>query len=138
MFEHALRMGHGYGCSRGPGRMGRGYGYGMGPGMMGRYGSGMGPGMMQGGYGSGYGMGPGMMGSGYGSTQHPSGGKAIDQKEARAMVSDYLNNSRNPNLKLAKIKDVGRAFEAEILTTKNDLVDKILIDKSTGYMRSAY
>lgn len=88
--------------------------------------------------GSGYGMGPGMMGSGYGSTQHPSGGKAIEQKEARAMVSDYLKNSRNPNLKLGKIKDVGRAFEAQILTTKNDLVDKILIDKSTGYMRSAY
>ena len=63
-------------------------------------------------------MGPGMMGSGYGNTQHLSGGKAIDQKEARAMVSDYLKNSRNANLKLGKIKDVGKAFEAEILTTE--------------------
>jgi hypothetical protein len=134
LFEHALRMGHGYGYSRGPGgRTGRGYGYGMGPGMMGGYGPGygMGPGMMQG-YGSGYGRGPG-----YGR-QRPSGGKSVDQKEAKAMMNDYLKSSRNPNLKLGKIKDVGKAFEAEILTTKNDLVDKILIDKSTGYMRSAY
>ncbi len=38
MFEHALRMGHGYGYSRGSGMMG-GYGYGMGPGMMGGYGT---------------------------------------------------------------------------------------------------
>jgi len=36
------------------------------------------------------------------------------------------------------IKDAGGAFEAEILTQKNDLVDKILIDKETGYIRSAY
>ncbi len=154
MFEHALRMG-GYGFSRGLRHRGRGYGYGMGPGMMGGYGPGygMGPGMM-GGYGYGYGMGPGMMGGygpgygmspgmmgGYGpgyGTQHPLHGKSIDQKEAKAMMEDYLKSSRNPNLKLGKIKDVGKAFEAEIRTTKNDLVDKILIDKSTGYMRSAY
>ena len=152
MFEHALRMGHGYGYSRGPGRRDFGYGHGMGPGMMGGYGPGygMGPGMM-GGYGSGYGMGSGMMGgygSGYGmgsgmmgpdyGTRRPSAGKPIDQKEAKSMMNDYLKSSRNPNLKLGKIKDVGRAFEAEILTTKNALVDKVLIDKSTGYMRSAY
>ena len=35
MFEHALRMGHGYGYSRGSGMMGE---YGMGRGMMGEYG----------------------------------------------------------------------------------------------------
>ncbi|MBP1734314.1 MAG: putative exported protein [Deltaproteobacteria bacterium] len=132
MFEHALRMGHGYGYSRGSGMMG---GYGMGPGMMGGYG--MGPGMM-GGYGTGsgmmggYGMGPGR---GYG--RQPTG-KAIDAKEAEAMMKDYLKSSRNPNLKLGKIKDVGYAFEAEILTKKNDLVDRVQIDKTTGYIRSAY
>jgi hypothetical protein len=120
MFEHALRMGHGYGFSRGSGMMG-GYdsGYGMGPGMMG-------------GYNSGYGM-----GRGYGR-QYPSTGKTIDAKEAEAMMKDYLNSSRNPNLKLGKIKDMGVAFEAEILTKKNDLVDKVHIDKATGYIRSAY
>jgi hypothetical protein len=118
MFEHALRMGHGYGYSRGSG-------------MMGGYGSGMGPGMM-GGYGSGHGM-----GRGYGR-QSQAAGKSIDAKEAEAMMKDYLKSSRNPNLKLGNIKDVGGAFEAEIRTKKNDLVDRVHIDKATGYIRSAY
>ena len=121
MFDHALRMGHGYGFSRG---------WGMGRGMMG-------------GYGYGYGMGPGMMGGyfgtgrGYGQQYLPTD-RAIDAKEAEAMMNDYLKSSRNPNLKLGKIKDVGKAFEAEILTKKNDLVDRVHIDKATGYIKSAY
>ncbi|MFO7667951.1 MAG: hypothetical protein R6V76_15165 [Desulfobacterales bacterium] len=126
MFEHAIRMGHGYGFSRGPERRGRnmagGYGYGMGQGMMGGY---------------GYGMGQGMMGPGY-SPQYRNSGKPIDLKEAKAMMSDYMKSSRNPNLKLGKIKDSGEAFEAEILTKKNDLVDRVYIDKATGSVRSAY
>jgi hypothetical protein len=124
MFDHALRVGHGYGYSRGWG---------------------MGPGMMGGGYGYGYGMGPGMMGGYYGSgkdrgfvRQFRSTGKPIGVKEAEAMMKDYLKSSRNPNLKLGKIKDVGGAFEAEILTKKNDLVDRVQIDKATGYIKSAY
>ncbi len=122
MFEHARRMGHGYGYSRGSGMMG---GYGMGPGMMGDYGRGSG---MMGGYG---------MGPGHGYGRQPTG-KAIDAKEAEAMMKDYLKSSRNPNLKLGKIKDRGNVFEAEILTKKNDLVDRVQIDKATGYIRSAY
>jgi len=122
MFDHALRMGHGYGYGRG---------WGMRHGMMGGYG--------------GYGMGPGMMGGYYGSDtgrgygrQYPSKGKAIDAKEAEAMMNDYLKSSRNPNLKLGKIKDVGNNFEAEILTKKNDLVDRVHIDKRTGQIWSVY
>jgi len=131
MFDHALRMGHGSGYGMRPGMMGEYGGYGMGPGMMGGYGGyGMGPGMM-GGYG-GYGMGPG-----YGQ-QFRSTGKAIDLKEAEAMMKDYLKSSRNPNLKLGKIKDAGKAFEAEILTKTNHLVDRVHIDKETGFINSAY
>ncbi len=99
---------------------------------------------MMGGYGSGYGMGPGMMGGYYGygmgrgyGRQFPSTGKPMGAKEAEAIMKDYLKSSRNPNLKLGKIKDAGGAFEAEILTKKNDLVDRILIDKATGDIRSA-
>lgn len=130
MFEHALRMGHGYGYSRGFGMMG-GSGYGMGPGMMGGAGYGMGPGMM-GGDDSGYGT-----GRGYGRPFQATG-KPMDAKEAEAMMNDYLKSTRNPNLKLGKIKDVEGAFEAEILTQKNDLVDRVLIEKQTGSVRSAY
>jgi rubrerythrin len=109
MFEHALRMGHGYGYSRGSGMMG----------------------------GYGYGRGPGMMGPGYGS-QFRNSGKPIDLKEAKAMMNDYLKSSKNPNLKLGEIKDIGKTFETEIRTRNNALVDRILIDKETGYIRSAY
>ncbi len=114
LFEHAFRMGHGYGFSRGSGMMGGGYS--MGPGMMGR----------------GYGM-----GRSYGR-QSQSAGRSIDAKEAETMMKDYLKSTRNPNLKLGKIKETGRAFDAEILTKENDLVDRILIDKEMGYIRSAY
>jgi rubrerythrin len=101
-----------------------------------RMGGTMGPGMMHGG-GYGSGMGPGMMGPGYGA-QSPQSGKPLDMKEAKAMMEDYLKSWRNPNLKLGKIKDTGNAFEAEVLTKNNALVDRVLIDKNTGWMRSAY
>jgi rubrerythrin len=137
MFNHALWMGGGMG----PGMMyGGGYGYGMGPGMMGGQGYGYGGrgGMM--GYGQGYGMGPGMMGGrGYGYGQsYAAPGKPLEMKDAKAKMEDYLKSTRNPNLKLGKIKEKGNAFEAEVLTKSNAIVDRVLIDKNTGSMRSVY
>jgi hypothetical protein len=105
----------------------------MGPGMMG--GGMMGPGMMGGGM-MGRGMGPG-----YGpqnGPQYEQPQKPMEEKDARGVLENYLNNMGNPNLKLGKIKDVGNAFEAEIVTKDDSLVDKILVDKNTGWMRSAY
>jgi hypothetical protein len=112
-------------ATRGPGR-GPGWGYGMGPGMMGR------------GY---YGMGPGMMGpgyQGYGPQQYQQPSKPLTEKDARAMVENYIQSTRNPNLKLGKITAKDAYFEAEILTKNDALVDKILVDKNTGWMRSIY
>jgi len=124
-------MGPGYGYGMGPGMMGPGYGYGMGPGMMGR-GYGMGPGMMGPGYGYGYGMGP-QYGQPYGRQYQQQ--KPIDKKEAKALLENYLASARNPNLKLGKIEDKGEAFVGEIVTAKGGaLVDKIAIDKNTGWM----
>jgi hypothetical protein len=142
-------MGRGYsGYGMGPGMMGRGYsGYGMGPGMMGRgYGGyGMGPGMMGRGYG-GYGMGPGMMGPQYGpqygpgyqGPQYQPQQKPMDEQDAKSLLENYLQSTRNPNLRLGKIEDKGNAFEAEIQTKDGSLVDKILVDKRTGWMHSVY
>jgi hypothetical protein len=124
---------------RGPGR---------GPGA--RYGYGRGPGMMGPGYGYGYGMGPGMMGrpayqGGYGpqygppaGSQYQQEGKPLTEKDVKAMVENYIQSTRNPNLKLGKITDKDHYFEAEVLTKDNALVDKILVDKQTGWMRSIY
>ena len=109
--------------------------YGMGPGMMG-YGYGMGPGTM----GYGYGMGPGMMGPGYGyNQQYQQPQRPVTEKDAKGIVENYLNSTRNPNLTLGKIKDEGSAFEAEIVTKNNSsLVDRVLVDKNTGWLRSVY
>ncbi len=122
MFQHALGLG-GYGM--GPGMMGGGMmsgrGYGMGPGMMGR------------------GMGPGMMGPGYGyGPQYQQPQKPLEEKDARAILENYLRGTRNPNLKLGKITEQGNYLEAEIVTKEGSLVDKILVDRYTGWIRSIY
>jgi hypothetical protein len=107
------------------------------------YGYGMGPGMMGPGYGYGYGMGPGMMGPGwYGpqyGPQYQQQQKPLDKEKAKQEVENYLTSTRNPNLKLGKVTDKGSYFEADVVTKGNDSpVDKILVDRNTGWMRSAY
>ncbi|MFZ0611897.1 MAG: periplasmic heavy metal sensor [Desulfobacterales bacterium] len=132
--------GRSMGPGRGYGMMGGGAG--MGTGMMGR-GSGMGPGMMGGGYGMGpgYGRGPGAMrgapaqgdiGPGAGRLETP-----LNEDGARKAVENYLQSTRNPNLKLGKVTEKGDAFEADIVTKDGSLVDKLLVDKSTGWMHPA-
>ena len=108
-----------------------GYGYGMGPGMMGGY--------------SGYCTGPGMMGYGYGpqygsqyGPQYQQPQKPLNENQAKEMVENYLQATRNPNLKLGKIADRGYAFEVNIVTKEGSLVNKVLVDKNTGWMQSAY
>jgi hypothetical protein len=115
------------GPGRGPGGGYHRYGYGMGPGMMGRGYYGMGPGMM----------GPGYQGQGYGP-QYQQESKPLTEKDVRAMLENYVQYTRNPNLKLGKITQKDHYFEAEILTKDNALVDKILVDRQTGWMKSIY
>jgi Spy/CpxP family protein refolding chaperone len=146
-------IGRGFGrryAMMGPGMM---YGGRMGPWAMGpggyagpRGGYGMGPGMM----GPGYGMGPGMMGPGWGWGMNPYGYDRDDQlqsgshtgplekKDAEKIVENYIQSTRNPNLKVGKIEDAGNAFRAQIVTNDNSLVDEVLIDKDSGYIRPAY
>jgi hypothetical protein len=82
-------------------------------------------------------MGPGMMGRGY-ERQYRQTQEPLEEKDVKAILENYLRSMRNPNLKLGEIKDLGHGFEVEILTTENSLVDKILVDKKTGWMRSVY
>ena len=111
-------------------------------GMMGNgdYGSyDMGPGMMHYGGNRNYGMGPGIMGQGYEDEPHYyHSQKHLDKKDAARILEDYLNSRNNPNLKLGEIRDQGSSFEADLLTKDNSLVDKLIVDKNTGRMRSAY
>jgi len=114
----------------------------MGPAMRGR---GRGPGWGH----HGYGMGPGMMGPGYGygmrgggyqgyGPQYQGPQEPLKEKDVKAMLENYVQSTRNPNLKVGKITEKDAYFEGEILTKEDALVDKILIDKNTGWMRSIY
>ena len=128
-----MNQGYGPGYGMGPGMMGQGYGYGMGPGAMGPgYGYGMGQGMMGPGYGYGRQYGP-QYGRQYQQLQKP-----LDRNQAKQQVENYLSSMRNPNLKLGKIEEKGNGFQINIVTKDGSLVDKILVDKNTGWMRSAY
>jgi hypothetical protein len=99
----------------------------------------MGPGMMHDGGSQNYGMGPQMMGRSYEEEPHyPYNHPVVNREEAARIFEDYLNSRHNPNLKLGHIKDEGPSFEADLLTQNNSLVDKLLVDKDTGRMRSAY
>lgn len=161
--DHGQMMGPGYGgpggaygddyedegwycpwCGQGRGYGGYGRGRGMmGPGMMGPEGRGrgmMGRGMR------GRGMGPGMMGPGYGQGRQGYGwddryGENTDplsQDQARLLVENYLRNRGNPNLKLGELTEEEGYYEASILTKEGSLVDKLHVDKQTGWFRSAY
>jgi hypothetical protein len=127
-------LGHEGYYGRGPAM--RGQGYGMGPGMM-NGGQGMGPGGMYHGWGMGQQYGQ-QYGPGYQGRQSPQAQKPMEEKDAKQMLKNYLDSTRNPNLKLGEIEDKGETFEAEIKTKEGSLVDKIIVDKRTGWMRSAY
>jgi hypothetical protein len=89
----------------------------------------------------GYGRGPGWMGRA--PEQGEMGPRSnrletpLNEDAARAVVENYLQSTRNPNLIIGKITEQGNAFEAEIVTREGSLVDKLLVDKTTGWMRPA-
>lgn len=103
----------------------------MGPGMMHR---GYGPGMMEYGYGWG-------AGQQYGQRYAPYSKRyqtPLEEKDARDILENYLKATGNPNLKLGKIEEKNAVFEAEVLTKDGSLVDTILVNKETGWMKPGY
>jgi hypothetical protein len=112
-------------------------------------GQGMGPGMMSRGTMGGYGSGPGMMGMTPGGMKRSflvacegipyiRPDKTVGMVEAKMLLESCIQSTHNPNLKLGEIKDRGADYEASIVTKSNMLIDRILMDKKTGWMRSAY
>ncbi len=98
--------------------------------------------------GDGYGMGMmgGMMGGGAGFGGPDNcpyhdltiGAAPITKDEATTILQNHLKWTRNPNLKLGKITEKDKGFEAEIVTKDNSLVNKIFIDKETGRTKPIY
>lgn len=62
----------------------------------------------------------------------------LEKDDVKSMLENMLDYSRNPNLKAGRIEDKGVFYEAEITTKEGSLVDKLLVDKNTGRMRSVY
>jgi hypothetical protein len=63
----------------------------------------------------------------------------VDNAETAAeIVSDRLEASGNPNLKAGKVTEAGRDFEVEIVTEDGSLANKVLVEKSSGRILSAY
>ncbi|MFQ5915063.1 MAG: hypothetical protein ACE5JS_17980 [Nitrospinota bacterium] len=114
-------------------RHGPGWGMmGSGPGWMHR-GSGHGPGWMHRGFGSG----PGY-GGGFGPCQQLRGeasGEKLTKDGAESIVNRHLAFSGNPNLKLGSVKEETGGFVAEIVTKEGSLVDRLRIDRETGFIR---
>lgn len=103
----------------------------------------MGPGMMwnRGDWDDYHGWGPrGMMGPGpgYNSRNYNRNGEAITLDQARTLVQNRLTAIGNPNLKEGKSTDKGKYFEVEVVTKDGSLVDKLTVEKQSGWMRSAY
>jgi hypothetical protein len=62
----------------------------------------------------------------------------VDQKQAEIILKDYVLSTDNPNLKPGKINEKKNVFEAEIITKDGSLVDKIWIEKDTGWVNTRY
>ena len=96
--------------------------------------------MMHRGYDRGWGGGPGMMDPDSGQDTRRYGGQPepLGKDQARLLVENYLRNQRNPNLKVGDVADKEEVFEATIVTKDGSLVDKLEVDKETGWFRSVY
>lgn len=57
--------------------------------------------------------------------------------EAKKAIETYFSNSTQ-KVKVGKIEERGRFFEAEILDAEGALIDKLIIDKRSGRIRSIY
>jgi hypothetical protein len=104
----------------------------------------MGPG--QGGYcpwmGGGYGMQRGQDGwycPWMGQQTSPPEAKPrlpLTADQAKAMVQQHIGG--NPNLKVGNVTEKDGIYEVDVLTKDGSLVDKIQVNKNTGYFRSGY
>jgi hypothetical protein len=63
-------------------------------------------------------------------------GQALTADQAKAMVQQHIGG--NPNLKAGKVTEKNGAYEVDVVTKDGSLVDKIQVNKQTGWFRSTY
>lgn len=57
--------------------------------------------------------------------------------EAQALAQALLAGRTSP-LQVGDVREVGQAYEVEVVTPKGSLVDRWLVDKASGRMQSLY
>ena len=103
----------------------------------------MGP-MMGGGYGMGPrtmgwgGYGPGCWGTGYRGVSYAPAGQPLTKESATQMLQNYVARTGNPNLKLGEFTETDTTFEGKVVTKDGSLVEKLLVDKSTGRIQQVF
>lgn len=76
-------------------------------------------------------MGPGSMGP---PVSKP--GQPLSADQAKAMVEQHI--AGNPNLKVGKVAEKDGTYEVDVVTKDGSLVDKIQVNKQTGWFRPGY
>ncbi|MFA5040338.1 MAG: hypothetical protein WC464_01720 [Bdellovibrionales bacterium] len=70
-----------------------------------------------------------------GQNTYNENGEALTKDQAQQMLKDRIKG--NPNLKVGELADKGDFYETTIVTNKEGaLVEKIQIDKKTGWFRN--
>ncbi len=65
-------------------------------------------------------------------------GLSLSKSDAERLLGDHLTSLRNPNLKIGKFTEESDRFIAELTTKDGSLVDKLIIGKYSGRIRSTY
>jgi len=65
-------------------------------------------------------------------------GLILTTEQAAQIAQTHLQALGNPNLKLGEVTEFEPYYEAVIVTKDGSLVEKLLVDKRTGWLRSVY
>ncbi len=69
----------------------------------------------------------------------PQPGKALTQEDAASIVEDYLKEINNPNLKVGEVeRTADEDYLVEIVTKDGSLVDKLEVNRLSGWIHSIY
>ena len=60
----------------------------------------------------------------------------MNKEEAKTLMNNYV--AANPNLKIGEIMEKDDVYVGEIVTKDGSLVEKLVVDKSTGWMKREY
>ena len=60
----------------------------------------------------------------------------LNKEDAKTLMKNYI--AANPNLKIGEVTEKDDVYVGEIVTKDGSLVEKLVVDKSTGWMKREY